>query len=89
VHRHGLAVWFWVSISGPVPFGMAPLGARFLAAWLAFFAVLLRGRRCGHARSEGRVPLLALIAYGIGGLLAAAVHPGTLLLASAVTSRAS
>jgi hypothetical protein len=35
------------------------------------------------------VPLLALIAYGIGGLLAAAVHPGTLLLASAVTSRAS
>ena len=36
----GLAVWFWVSVSGPVPFEVAPLGARFLAAWLAFFAVL-------------------------------------------------
>jgi hypothetical protein len=29
-------------------------------------------------RSEARVPLLALIAYGIGGLLAVAVHPGAL-----------
>ncbi|MCE3276050.1 MAG: hypothetical protein K0R13_1905, partial [Propionibacteriaceae bacterium] len=36
----GLAAWFWVSVSGPVPFEVAPLGARFLAAWLAFFAVL-------------------------------------------------
>ena len=33
-----------------------------------------RGRRCGRP-PEARVPLLALIAYGIGGLLAAAVHP--------------
>jgi hypothetical protein len=74
----GMAVWFWVTISGPVPFEMAPLGARFLAAWLAFFAVLAAWPAVRPARSEARVPLLALIAYGIGGLLAAAVHPGDL-----------
>jgi hypothetical protein len=28
--------------------------------------------------SEARVPLLSLAAYGVGGLLAAAVHPGQL-----------
>ena len=71
----GLAVWFWVTVSGPVPFTVAPLGARFLAAWLAFFAVLAAWPAVRTARSEARVPLLALIAYGIGGLLAAAVHP--------------
>jgi hypothetical protein len=74
----GLAVWFWVGVSGPVPFEVAPLGARFLAAWLAFFAVLAAWPALRPARSEARVPLLALIAYGIGGLLAAAVHPGEL-----------
>ena len=74
----GLAAWFWVSTSGPVPFEMAPLGARFLAAWLAFFAVLAAWPAVRPTRSEAGVPLLALIAYGIGGLLAAAVHPGDL-----------
>jgi hypothetical protein len=57
---------------------VAPLGARFLAAWLAFFAVLSAWPAVRPARSEARVPLLALIAYGIGGLLAVAVHPGEL-----------
>ena len=71
----GLAAWFWVDTSGPVPFEMAPLGARFLAAWLAFLAVLAAWPAVRPTRSEARVPLLALIAYGIGGLLAAAVHP--------------
>ncbi|HWJ51962.1 MAG TPA: hypothetical protein VNT24_01135 [Propionibacteriaceae bacterium] len=71
----GLAAWFWINTSGPVPFEMAPLGARFLAAWLAFFAVLAAWPAVRPTRSEARVPLLALIAYGIGGLLAAAVHP--------------
>jgi hypothetical protein len=74
----GLAVWFWFGISGPVPFEVAPLGARFLTAWLAFFAVLAAWPAVRPARSEARLPLLALIAYGIGGLLAAAVHPGEL-----------
>ena len=85
----GLAVWFWVGVSGPVPFEVAPLGARFLAAWLAFFAVLAAWPALRPARSEARLPLLALIAYGIGGLLAAAGTPGSLVLASGVTSRAS
>ena len=58
-----------------MPFEVAPLGARFLAAWLAFFAVLAAWPAARPARSEARVPLLALIAYGIGGLLAVAVHP--------------
>jgi hypothetical protein len=57
---------------------MAPLGARFLAAWLAFFAVLAGWPALRPTLSEGRVPLLSLVAYGVGGLLAAAVHPGQL-----------
>ena len=71
-------MWFWVGISGPVRFEVAPLGARFLAAWLTFFAVLAAWPAVRPTRSEARLPLLALIAYGIGGLLAAAVHPGEL-----------
>lgn len=73
-----LAVLFWVTTDGPVPFEVAPLGARFLAAGLAFFAVLAGWPALRPALSEARVPLLSLVAYGIGGLLAAAVHPGQL-----------
>lgn len=73
-----LAVWFWVSTIGPVPFDVAPLGARFLAAWLAFFAVLAGWPALRPTRAEARVPLLSLVAYGVGRLLAAAVHPGRL-----------
>jgi len=74
----GLALWFWIGTDGPVPFDVAPLGARFLAAWLAFFTVLAAWPAVRPARSEARVPLLALSAYGIGGLLAAVLHPGDL-----------
>jgi hypothetical protein len=74
----GLAVWFWVTTDGPIPFEVAPLGARFLAAWLAFFAVLAGWPALRPTLSEARVPLLSLVAYGLGGLLAAAVHPGQL-----------
>jgi hypothetical protein len=74
----GLAVSFWITTDGPVPFEMAPLGARFLAAWLAFFAVLAGWPALRPTLSEGRVALLSLVAYGVGGLLAAAVHPGQL-----------
>ena len=73
-----LAVWFWVRTDGPVPFQVAALGARFLAAWLAFFAVLAAWPALRPTRTESRVPLLALVAYGVGGLLAAAAHPGQL-----------
>ncbi len=73
-----LAIWFWVTTDGPVPFGVAPLGARFLAAWLAFFAILAAWPALRPTRSEARVPLVSLLAYGLGGLLAAAVHPGQL-----------
>ena len=74
----GLAVWFWIVTDGLVPFAMAPLGARFLAAWMAFFAVLAAWSALRPSRSEARIPLLALLAYGIGGLLAAGVDPGAL-----------
>jgi hypothetical protein len=73
-----LAVWFWARTDGPVPFQVAALGARFLAAWLAFLAVLAAWPAVRPTRTEARVPLLALVAYGIGGLLAAAAHPGQL-----------
>jgi hypothetical protein len=72
----GLAVWLWVTTDGPVPFEVAPLGARFLATWLAFFAVLAGWPALRPTLSEARVPLLSLFAYGVGGLLAAAVYPG-------------
>lgn len=74
----GLAVWFWLATDGPVPFDMAPLGARFLAAWMAFFAVLAAWSALRPSRSEARIPLLALLAYGVGGLLAAGAHLGAL-----------
>jgi hypothetical protein len=74
----GLGAWFWVATTGPVPFVVAPLGARFLAAWLAFFAVLAGWPAIRPSRAEARVPLVSLVAYGVGGLLAAAVHPGQL-----------
>ena len=61
-----------------MPFEVAPLCARFLAAWLAFFAVLGGWPALRPTRAEARVPLLSLVAYGVGGLLAAAVHPGQL-----------
>jgi hypothetical protein len=67
-----------VTTDGPVPFEMAPLSARFLAAWLGFFAVLAGWPALRPTLSEARVPLLSLVAYGVGGLLAAAVHPGQL-----------
>jgi hypothetical protein len=35
----GLGVWFWANINAPVPFELTSLGARFLAAWLAFFGI--------------------------------------------------
>jgi hypothetical protein len=73
-----LALWFWVRTRGPVPFEVAPLGARFLAAWFAFFAVLAVWPAVRPTHSEARLPLLALVAYGIGGLLAAALHPNAL-----------
>ena len=73
-----LAVWFWVRTDGSVPFQVAALGARFLAAWLAFFAVLAAWPAVRPSRTESRVPLLALVAYGIGGLLGAAAHPSQL-----------
>ncbi len=53
-------------------------GARFLAAWIAFFAVLTCRPALWPILSEARMPLLSLFAYGIGGLLAAAVHSGQL-----------
>jgi hypothetical protein len=49
-----------------------------LAAWLAFFVVLAGWPGLRPTLSEARVPLLSLVAYGVGGLLAAAVHPGQL-----------
>ena len=36
------------------------------------------GRPSDPPRAEARVPLLSLVAYGVGGLLAAAIHPGQL-----------
>jgi hypothetical protein len=74
----GLALWLWVTTSGPVPFEAASLGARFLAAWFAFFAVLAGWPALQPTRAEARVPLLSLVAYSVGGLLAAAAHPGQL-----------
>ena len=61
-----------------VPFALAPMGAAFLGAWGLFLAVLaawvaLRGRA-----DEAEVPLLGLVAYPAGGILAALTTLGDL-----------
>jgi hypothetical protein len=61
----------WLYTSGPKPGGKG-----LKTRWLAFFAVLAGWPALRPTHAEARVPLLSLIAYGIAGLLAAAVHPG-------------
>jgi hypothetical protein len=54
----------------PAPFDVPPMGGRFLGAWALLMAVMtawpaLRGHR------EARIPLLALVAFPAGALIAA------------------
>ena len=71
----GFAVLCWlarVSAAELVPFALAPMGGAFLGAWALFLAVLAGWVARRGTGAEGRIPLVALIAYPLGGVVAAA-----------------
>jgi hypothetical protein len=94
--RAGLGVLALVYLAGaialladptafPAPFDMPPMGGRFLGAWCLLMAVMaawpaLRGRR------EARIPLIALVAFPAGALLAALRSLGDMEAGSARTT---
>jgi hypothetical protein len=61
-----------------VPFALAPMGAKFLGAWCLFLGVLAAWVAARGTAVESRIPLLGLIAYPVGGLLAALTTWGDL-----------
>jgi hypothetical protein len=63
--------WFArVSASDLVPFALSPMGGAFLGAWALFLAVLAAWAWRGRP-DEGRIPLIGLVAYPAGALVAA------------------
>jgi hypothetical protein len=64
-----VVVWTDPSTGGRMlPFELSPLGGRFIAAWLAFLAVLAGWAALRTA--EARLPFVALAAYPAGALVA-------------------
>jgi hypothetical protein len=64
-----VVVWTDPSVGGrALPFELSPLGGRFIAAWLAFLAVLAGWAALRPA--EARLPFVALAAYPAGALVA-------------------
>jgi hypothetical protein len=71
------AVAVWVDVaaaSSRSPFELAPMGGRFVGAWLAFGAVLAAWPAVRGTAVEARLPLLALALYPLGALAAAGLH---------------
>ena len=69
-----LAVILWFSLewaSSHAPFAVASMGGRFLGCWAAFLATLAAFAAWRGRWREARTPVLALIAWPLGGLLAA------------------
>jgi hypothetical protein len=69
-----LVLWFsleWASAHSP--FAVGGMGGRFLGCWAAFLATLAAYAAWRGRWRDARTPLLALIAWPVGGLLAAVV----------------
>jgi hypothetical protein len=69
-----LALLCWLdrpSAESVVPFALAPMGAAFLGAWSLFLAVLAGWPAIRGGWTEARIPLLGLVAYPLGGAVAA------------------
>jgi hypothetical protein len=67
----GLAIVLWVDPTAGdrvLPFEPSPLGGRFVGSWLAFLAVMAIW--AAIRPSEAQLPLIALIAYPAGALVA-------------------
>lgn len=70
----GIALWIDPKgLAGPSPYELPPLGGRFAGSWIALLGLL-----CGYAAvrnswTEGRLPVLALMTFPAGALLAALV----------------
>jgi len=66
-----LAIVLWadpVSGAGVLPFEPSPLGGRFIGCWAAFLAVMATWAALRPA--EAKLPLIALVAYPLGALVA-------------------
>jgi hypothetical protein len=72
-----LAAWLGSGVVDDlVPFAVTPMSSAFLGAWAAFLAVLAAWPAATGASREARLPLIALAAYGAGGLAAALTTAG-------------
>ncbi|HEX6235249.1 MAG TPA: hypothetical protein VFZ63_19125 [Jiangellaceae bacterium] len=66
-----LAIVLWIDpAAGPrvLPFEPSPLGGRFIGCWAAFLAVM--ATRAALRPAEAKLPLIALVAYPLGALVA-------------------
>jgi hypothetical protein len=69
-----LALLTWVDRSAAeelVPFALAPMGGAFLGAWALFLAVLAGWAAGRGGREEAWLPLVGLLAYAVGAVVAA------------------
>jgi hypothetical protein len=69
-----LAVLTWVDRSAVeelVPFALAPMGGAFLGAWALFLAVLAGWAAGRGGRDEAWLPLVGLLAFALGAIVAA------------------
>jgi hypothetical protein len=66
-----LAILLWIDPAAGVrvlPFEPSPMGGRFIGAWAAFLAVMATWAALRPA--EAKLPLIALVAYPLGALVA-------------------
>jgi hypothetical protein len=72
-----VAVALWTmpdAVSSHGPFAAGAMGVRFAGSWAAFLAILAGYAAVRPRWAEARVPVLALVAWPIAGLVAAAVR---------------
>jgi hypothetical protein len=72
-----LAITLWTvpgTVSDHGPFAAGPMGVRFAGAWAAFLCILAAFAAVRPTWEESRVPLFALAAWPVAGLVAAALR---------------
>jgi hypothetical protein len=71
------AVVLWLapgSVAEHGPIAAGPMGLRFLGSWAAFIALCARYAAVHDSRAATRLPVAALVAFPIAGLVAAVAH---------------
>lgn len=72
-----VAVVLWLApaaISDHGPVAAGPMGLRFLGSWAAFLGLCARFAAVHGSRESARLPVAALVAFPIAGLVATAAH---------------